>query len=269
MRPRHRGEGTRTDDAKENLGPAESTRSLVPILEHLEHGSHLPTAIYSLVLNDHKLVLRRAVDLDDPMQRIGRVGRDDIEPRPVLIQDKLVERQTRGRDATTTTTTSTTSAHRRPLLLLLLLRRWDGRRRFGPLGRRSRKQIGRQRGGGSNRRSETGTRLGASSRAGASGGDDLTNSTVSISVSLLLVRQGRRRSRGQRSRAGIRGPCGEGGSQRVSGGGDGPRRRRQRGESCGGVPGQLDGTVAHRGSQHPRALVTWTDRHTCRQHVTC
>ena len=132
--------GTRTDDAKEDLGPAKSAGGLVPIFEHLEHRGHLPTAIQRFILDDHKLILRRAVDFDDPMQRIGRVGRDDVEPRLVLIQDELVERERRGRCAPTT---STTAAHRRPLLLLLvLLRRGDGCSRFGPFGRDYRKQIG-------------------------------------------------------------------------------------------------------------------------------
>ena len=135
-------EGRRTDNAKENLGPAKSTRGLVSIFEHLEHGSHLPTAIHRFVLDDHKLILRRAVDLDDPMQRIGRIGRDDVEPQPILIQDELVERERRGRCAPTT---STTAAHRRPLLLLLLLRRGDRCSRFGPFGRDYRKQIGKWR----------------------------------------------------------------------------------------------------------------------------
>ena len=70
---------------------------------------------------------------------------------------------------------------------------------------------------------------------------------------LLLVRQRSSRSRCQRSGAGARGACGGVGTQRDSCGG-GPRPR---GEGWRPVPGrgyELDGTVAHRGSQHPRAL---------------
>jgi hypothetical protein len=73
------GMGRRTNDAKENLGPSESTGSLVPIFEHLEHGSHLSTGIHHLVLNDHKLIRRRMINLDDPVQRIGCVGGNDIK----------------------------------------------------------------------------------------------------------------------------------------------------------------------------------------------
>jgi hypothetical protein len=81
---------TRTEEAEEDPGPSEPTRGLVPILEHLEHCSHLPASIGSLILDDDELVLRRAVNLDHAVQRVRRVGRDDVEPRPVLIQDELV-----------------------------------------------------------------------------------------------------------------------------------------------------------------------------------
>ena len=102
-----------TDYAKKNLGLSESTGSLVPIFEHLEHGSHLSTGIHRLVLDDHKLVSRRTVNLDDPVLRIGRVGGHDVEPRLVLIQYELVECQTRDR--------GTTTARRRLWSLLVLM----------------------------------------------------------------------------------------------------------------------------------------------------
>lgn len=89
----HQQGRTRTDDAKEDLGLSEPARGLVPILEHLEHGGHLPARIHRLVLDDHELLLRRTIDLDDAVQRVGRVGRDDVEPRPVLVQYELVARQ--------------------------------------------------------------------------------------------------------------------------------------------------------------------------------
>ena len=98
-----KADATRTDDAKEDLGFAEPTRRLVPILEHLEHGRHLPTGVHRLVLDNHELILRRAVDLDDLVERVGRVGRDDVEPRPVLVQDELVARQTAAAVAVTVT----------------------------------------------------------------------------------------------------------------------------------------------------------------------
>ena len=84
----------RTKEAEEDPGPSESTRSLIPILEHLKHGSHLPTGIYGLVFDDDELDLRRTVYLDDAVERVRRVGRDDVEPGPVLIQDELVARET-------------------------------------------------------------------------------------------------------------------------------------------------------------------------------
>jgi hypothetical protein len=94
--------GTRahTDNAKENLGFAEPSRGLVPVFEHLEHGRHLPPGVHRLILDNHKLVLRRAVDLDDPVERVGRVGRDDVEPRPVLVQYEFVARQIAAARAT-------------------------------------------------------------------------------------------------------------------------------------------------------------------------
>ncbi len=38
-----------------------------------------------------QIVSQTIVHDDDPVQRIGRVGSDDVEPRLVLIQDELVE----------------------------------------------------------------------------------------------------------------------------------------------------------------------------------
>lgn len=86
----------RTEEAEEDPGPSEPTRGFIPILEHLEHGIHLPTGIYGPVVDNDELVLRRTVYLDDAVERLGRVGRDDVEPRPVLIQDELVTRETCG-----------------------------------------------------------------------------------------------------------------------------------------------------------------------------
>ena len=52
------------------------------------------------------------------MERIGRIGRGDVEPRPVPVQHEYVARNT-----------ATTAAQRRPsmLLVLILLLRGHGR----------------------------------------------------------------------------------------------------------------------------------------------
>ena len=88
--------GARTKKTEEDSGPAEPTRGFVPVLEHLEHGCHLSAGIDCLVLDDDEFILRRAVYLDNAVERVGRIGRDDVEPRPILVQDELVAGETRG-----------------------------------------------------------------------------------------------------------------------------------------------------------------------------
>jgi hypothetical protein len=112
---------TLTKEAEEDPGPSEPTRGLVPILEHLEHGSHLPAGIYSLVFDDDKLVLRRTVNLDDAVERFRRIGRDDVEPGAVLIQYELVTRETRGGGGRRSHAHRSVRRFRLVLLLLLLV----------------------------------------------------------------------------------------------------------------------------------------------------
>ena len=65
----------RTKEVEEDLGP---TRGLVPIFEHFELDGHLSAGIDILVLDDDELVLRCAINLDNAVERIGRVGCDEV-----------------------------------------------------------------------------------------------------------------------------------------------------------------------------------------------
>ena len=86
-------DGKRTSDAKEYSSLPQTTTLFVSVLQHLEHRSHLFSAVYCFILNYVKSILRSSINFDDAMTRVGRVRRDDEEAQSILVQDKLVEGQ--------------------------------------------------------------------------------------------------------------------------------------------------------------------------------
>jgi hypothetical protein len=81
----------RTHDPKEHPRLANATGGFVPIVEHLQHRTHLLATVLGLVLDNKQLVLGRAVDLDYTVTRVGCVRGNNIEAQLILIQNKLVE----------------------------------------------------------------------------------------------------------------------------------------------------------------------------------
>lgn len=60
-------------------------RSLVAILQHLEHVAHLLATIVGVVFDNDNFSLRGAVNLDNPMARVRGIRGDDIEAQFVLV----------------------------------------------------------------------------------------------------------------------------------------------------------------------------------------
>lgn len=81
----------RTSDTEEHPRLAQPARRLVPVIQHLQHRTHLLPTVLRLIFDDSKLVLDGAVDFDDAVSRVRSVGSDDVEAEAVLVQDELVE----------------------------------------------------------------------------------------------------------------------------------------------------------------------------------
>ena len=80
-----------TGNARDDSVFAYATGPLVSVIEHLEHGAHLFSAVIGVVLDDLQVDWRCAVDFDDAVARVGRIGRDDVKAQLVLVQNELVE----------------------------------------------------------------------------------------------------------------------------------------------------------------------------------
>ena len=90
----------RTSNPKEHLCLPQPAIGLIPIVQHLQHRTHLPPTILRLVLHDRQLVplgapivaltRRCPIDLDNTVSRVCGVGGDDVEADTILVEEELV-----------------------------------------------------------------------------------------------------------------------------------------------------------------------------------